>query len=102
MSTKIEGTLPVAIKILDGQTEVKGKNVVMHQMTAIQFIQSQAGLDEGQFIAIADLSSMTKLIDEKGNEHALSYEALGNSSRANMDYLSRLKVQLDAKEAAEN
>lgn len=102
MSTKIDGTLPVAIKILDGQTEVKSKKVVMHQMTAIQYIQSQASLDEGQFIAIADLASMTKLIDEKGHEHALSYEAIGGSSRANMDYLNRLKIQLDAKEAAEN
>ena len=33
---EIEGELPVALKLVDGQTELKLKKVVMHQMTAIK------------------------------------------------------------------
>jgi len=99
---KIKGTLPISIKKLVGQTEVKSKNVIMRQMTAIEYLQSQAAIQEGQFIAIGDLCIMTKLIDENGEEHEITYEMLGNASRANLDYLRNLKDQLDAKEAAES
>ena len=32
---QVEGMLPVALKALDGQTEIKSKKIVMRQMTAI-------------------------------------------------------------------
>ncbi|MCL9676969.1 hypothetical protein L2096_12145 [Acinetobacter sp. ACZLY 512] len=99
---QIEGTLPVALKKLDGQTEIKSKKIIMRQMTAIEYLQRQAAIKEGQFIAIADLAIMTRLIDADGNEHEITYDMLGYSSRANLDYLSDKRVELDAKEAAES
>lgn len=99
---KINGTLPVTLTVLDGQTTIKSKKVIMQQMTAIEYLQAQASLDAGQFIVISDLAAMTKLIDNDGKEHALTYDMLGNSSRANLDYLNDLKAQLDAKERAES
>ncbi|WP_336033398.1 hypothetical protein [Acinetobacter bereziniae] len=98
---QIEGTLPVAIKALDGQTEISSKNIVMRQMTVIEYIQAQGNIKEGQFIAIADLAAMIKLVDEHGVEHTVTYDMLGHSSRANFDYLQSLRIELDAKETAE-
>lgn len=99
---KIDGTLPVALTVLDGQTTIKSKKVIMQQMTSIEYLQAQASIKTGQFIAIADLAAMTKLVDKDGKEHALTYDIVGHSSRANLDYLNDLKAQLDAKERAES
>ncbi|RKG41462.1 MULTISPECIES: hypothetical protein [Acinetobacter] len=97
---QVEGTLPVALKALDGQTEIKSKKIVMRQMTAIEYMQSQADTEAGQYIGIADLAAMTKLVDEDGKEHAITYDMLGNSSRSNLDYLNEKLAELKAKEAA--
>lgn len=99
---EIEGELPVALKLVDGQTELKLKKVVMRQMTAIEYVESQAKLEPGCYIGIADLAAMTQLVDEDGEEHQISYSMLGHSSRANLDYLASLKDKLDAKEKAES
>ena len=99
---QVEGTLPVALKALDGQTEIKSKNIVMRQLTAIEYIQSQAAIAAGQYIAIADLAAMTKLVDESGKEHEITYDMLGHSSKSNLDYLNRKKEELEAKEQAES
>ncbi|ENX46642.1 MULTISPECIES: hypothetical protein [Acinetobacter] len=99
---QVKGTLPVALKKLDGQTEIKSKQIVMRQMTAIEYIQAQASITEIQYVAISDLAIMTKLIDADGKEHEITYDMLGNSSRANLDYLREKRAELDAKEAAES
>ena len=98
---EIEGELPVALKLVDGQTELKLKKVVMRQMTAIEYVESQAKLEPGCYISIADVAAMAKLISEDGEEHQISYSMLGHSSRSNLDYLTSLKDKLDAKEKAE-
>ena len=97
---QVEGMLPVALKALDGQTEITSKKIVMRQMTAIEYMQSQSGV-EGQYIAIADLAVITKLVDEDGKEHEITYEMLGNSSKSNLDYLNEKLAELKEKEAAE-
>ncbi|CAM4094667.1 hypothetical protein [Acinetobacter pragensis] len=97
---QIEGTLPVALKALDGQTEIKSKKVVMRQLTAIEYMQAQADSEAGQFIGITDLAAMTKLVDADGKEHKITYDMLGNSSRSNLDYLNEKLAELKAKEAA--
>ncbi|HCA5335517.1 TPA: hypothetical protein MW296_000156 [Acinetobacter baumannii] len=97
---QIEGTLPVCIKKMVGQTEVKLRNVVMRQVTSIEYLQAQALMEPGQFISIADLASMTKLVDEAGNEHEITYDMLGHSSSANLKYLEDKRTELIAKEAA--
>lgn len=97
---QVEGILPVALKALDGQTEIKSKKIVMRQMTAIEYIQSQADVEADQYIGIADLVAMTKLIDEDGKEHKITYDMLGHSSRSNLDYLVEKQAELKAKEAA--
>lgn len=99
---KIEGTLPVALKLLDGQAEIKSKAVVMTQMTAIEYLESQAKITQGHYIDIADLAAMTKLVDEQGAEHVITYEMLGHSSKANLKYLAELREELNAKEEAES
>lgn len=97
---QVEGMLPVALKALDGQTEIKSKKVVMRQLTAIEYMQSQADIEAGQYIGIADLAAMTKLVDEDGKEHAITYDMLGHSSRSNLDYLNEKLAELKAKETA--
>lgn len=97
---QVEGTLPVALKALDGQTEIKSKNVIMRQLTAIEYIQSQANTEADHYISIADLAAMTKLVDADGKEHAITYDMLGHSSRSNLEYLNEKLVELKAKEAA--
>lgn len=97
---QVEGTLPVALKALEGQTEIKSKNVIMRQLTAIEYIQSQADIETGQYLGIADLAAMTKLVDADGKEHAITYDMLGHSSRSNLEYLNEKLVELKAKEAA--
>ncbi len=97
---QVEGTLPVALKALDGQTEIKSKKIVMRQLTAIEYIQAQADSEAGQYISIADLAAMTKLVDEDGKEHKITYDMLGHSSKSNLDYLNKKLDELKEKEAA--
>ena len=97
--TQIEGTLPIAIHLVVQQTPIKLKQVRMTQMTAIESIQA---VQPGEYIAIAELAYMTKLIDEQGCEHQLTYDLLGHSSRKNLAYLQDMRDRLDAKEEAEN
>lgn len=99
---QIDGVLPVAIKALDGQTEIKSKNIVMRQMTAEEYLNAQIEVKEGQFIDICDLIAMTKLVDEHGSEHLISYDMLAKSSRANLKYLRDKRDELEAKEQAED
>lgn len=99
---ELKGTLPVALKVLVGQNVIVSKDIIMRQMTAIEYLQAQSNVAAGQFISIADLASMTKLVAEDGSEHGISYDMLGHSSRANLDYLSNLREELDAKERADN
>lgn len=99
---KVEGALPVALKKLVGQTTIESKKIVMTQMTAIEYMQAQAAMKDGQYIGIADLAAMTKLVDDEGAEYEISYDMLGYSSKANLDYLNTLKIQLEAKEKAES
>jgi len=97
---QVEGTLPVALKALDGQTEIKSKKIVMRQLTAIEYIQAQADSEADQYISIADLAAMTKLVDEDGKEHKITYDMLGHSSKSNLDYLNKKLDELKEKEAA--
>lgn len=99
---QVEGTLPVALKKLVGQTTIESKQIVMTQMTAIEYLQAQANMKEGQFIGIADLAAMTKLVDQDGTEHDITYDMLGHSSKSNLDYLNLKKSELEAKERAES
>lgn len=99
---QIDGVLPVAIKALDGQTEIKSKNIVMRQITAEEYLKAQIETKEGQFLDICDLIAMTKLVDEHGNEHLISYDMLAKSSRANLKYLRDKRDELEAKEQAED
>ena len=73
----------------------------MRQLTAIEYIQSQANIEGEQYLAIADLAAMTKLVDEHGKEHAITYAMLGHSSKSNLDYLNEKLEDLKAKEKAE-
>ncbi|KCX14512.1 hypothetical protein QWI44_08180 [Acinetobacter pittii] len=100
--SQIEGTLPTALKKLVGQTDIKSRNIVMRQPTAIEYLEAQAKIGVGQFVHIADLAAMTKLVDDEGDEHEITYDMLGHSSRANLKYLEGLRDALDAKEAAES
>ena len=99
---EIKGTLPVALKMVDGQTEIKSKQVVMRSLTTIEYISQQAQAKDGQYLGVFELTSMTKLIDEEGQEHAITYDMLGCSSHSNYVYLQGLKEDLEAKEQAES
>jgi hypothetical protein len=98
----IDGELPVAMTVLDGQKPLKLKKMVMQQLTVGQSIKSQATLRADQFIVVGELAAMTQLIDEHGKLYPLSYDALESSSRQNFDYLAGLRGELDAKEQAES
>ncbi|MFA2969778.1 hypothetical protein KWE21_04060 [Acinetobacter pittii] len=99
---QVEGTLPVPLKKLVGQTEIKSQKIVMRQLTAIEYLSAKAAMLEGQFIGIADLAVMTKLIGQDGKEYEITYDMLGHSSSSNLYYLEEKRKELDAKEIAEN
>ena len=98
----INGTLPVAMTVLDGQTSLKIKSVVMSALTVSDALNAQASLRPDQYTGVAELCTQTKLLDENSNEYPLEYDALLASSKQNLDYLSNLKAELDAKERAES
>ncbi len=97
--TQIEGELPIGIHLVVEQKPVKLKKVIMTQISAIESIEA---INPGEYIAIAELAFMTKLVDENGKQHSLTYTDLGHSSRKNLVYLQELREKLDAKEEAEN
>lgn len=97
--TQIEGTLPIAIALVHQQETLKLKKVVMTQMTTVESIEA---VKPGEYISIAELAFMTKLVDDEGQLHDLKYVDLAHTSRQNKVYLESLRDQLDAKELAEN
>lgn len=99
---KIFDTLPVAMTALDGQKVIKSKEVVMSQLTVGEYFDSQKNMTDGQYVAIAELAIMTKLLDEEGKEYPITYEMLSSTSRQNFDALTALRGKLDAKEQAES
>lgn len=99
---ELQGTLPVALKTIVGQDTISSKKVVMRQLTTLEYLKSQAGSEPNQYIALVDLTTMTKLVDENGKEHDISYDMLAHTSRVNFDYLTELRASLDAKEKAES
>lgn len=98
----IEGELPIAIKLTVGQEHLSLKKVIMTQMTAVEYLEAQVKILPGQYIAIGDLALMTKLIDDQGQAHQMTYEMLATSSKSNLKYLDELKDSLEAKEQAES
>lgn len=97
---EIKGTLPVALKTVVGQKEIACKNIVMHQLTVIEYLEAQANAKNEHFRIVTELAAMTKLVADDGSEYQVSYDMLGHSSRVNLDYLVRLRDDLDAKEQA--
>jgi len=99
---QVESTLPVAIHIVANQKPMKLKKVVVRSLTTEESLLSQGRLLPGQFISIGDLASMTKLVDDEGNEHQMLYEHLAHTSKANYKKLQELELELEAKETAES
>lgn len=102
MTMKINGTLPVLLTALDGQKVIKSKDVTMTQMTVEEYFESQKNMTDGQYVAIAELAAMTKLVDADGVEYPVTYQMLIATSRQNYDALIALRGKLDAKEQAES
>jgi hypothetical protein len=102
MNIFVEGTLPVAVKVLAGQETLKLKKVRLEALTVEQALKVQSGLKSDQYVGLAELSAQVTLIDENGDEYALDYDLLMSTTKQNLDYLTGLKVQLDAKEQAES
>ena len=99
---KVIGTLPVAIAILIASEAIKIKSVVMRPLTVGQALDSQSGLGTTDYVVIAEYAQMTKLVDDTGAEHDISYAMMRDTSKQNFDYLTTLKAELDAKEIAES
>ena len=95
----LEGQLPVGIATTGPQPLT---HVVMTQLTIEQSLKTQMSLKPDQFVVVGELAAMTKLVDDLGVTHELTYDLLGASSRQNLDYLSDLRTQLDAKERADS
>ena len=101
MQIFVEGTFPVAIKVLDGQTEHKIKNFKLRSLTVEESLDIQTNVVGKKYIGVVELCGATELIDVDGNVHALEYDAFINSPTQNLRYLENKKVELDAKESAE-
>ncbi|WAU72902.1 hypothetical protein [Acinetobacter sp. TR11] len=102
MNIFVDGALPVAIKVIAGDKELKLKKFEMSTLTVRQALDLQSKLKPDQYTGIAEVCEQTKLVDESGNCHELSYEALMSSSSQNLNCLTTKKAELDAKEQAES
>lgn len=102
MNIFVEGTLPIAIKLLNGQTELKLKKFEMSAITVQQALNLHQTLKPDQYTGIAEMCEQIKLIDEDGNRYELAYEALVSSSNQNLKYIQDKKNELDVKEQAES
>ena len=100
MSMFVEGTFPVAIKVLNGQTELKLKKFKLHAITLEEALAAQQGLKGDQYGGVAELCAATELLDDEGNPYELLYDSLMKSSSQNFKELEAKKIILDAKEAA--
>lgn len=102
MELFVEGEFPVAIKVLDGQTEHKIKKFKLRSLTVEESLDIQTAAVGKKYIGVVELCGATDLIDADGNIHALEYDAFINSSSQNVRYLENKKFELDAKESAED
>ena len=101
MELFIEGTLPVAISVLDGQTTLKLNKIILYSLSALDGLQAQANLKADQFVVLGKYAASIKLVDENNAQHPLTYEALAATSDQNLVYLSELRETLNVKERAE-
>ncbi|RSN77893.1 hypothetical protein [Acinetobacter haemolyticus] len=102
MSLFVEGQLPVAIKVLDGQTELRLKKFEMTTLDVEGLLELHSRLESNQYTKIAEMCEQVKLIDDNGNAHTLLYESLMKSSKQNLEYLNAKRDELELKEQAEN
>ncbi|AZN69309.1 hypothetical protein DX910_14675 [Acinetobacter haemolyticus] len=102
MNLFVEGQLPVAIKVLSGQTELKLKKFEMTTLDVEGLLELHSRLKPEQYTKIAEMCEQVKLIDDDGNAHDLLYESLMKSSKQNLEYLNAKRDELEVKEQAEN
>lgn len=102
MNIFVEGTFPVAIKVLDGQTEHKIKDFKLRSLTVEESLEIQIAKLGSKYIGVVELCGATDLIDVDGKPHALEYAALMQSSSQNLRYLENKRAELDVKESAED
>ena len=102
MNIFVEGEFPVAIKVLDGQTEHKIKNFKLRSLTVEESLEIQIASSDSKYIGVVELCGATDLIDVDGKIHALAYDSLMQSSAQNLRYLEKKRIELDAKESAED
>ena len=102
MNIFVEGTFPVAIKDLDGQTEHKIKDFKLRSLTVEESLEIQVASSESKYIGVAELCAATDLIDANGKSHTLEYDALMQSSSQNLRSLEKKRTVLDVKESAED
>ncbi|MDS7929626.1 hypothetical protein RMB13_09060 [Acinetobacter sp. V102_4] len=93
----IDGDLPVPIKILVDEEQIKCGKFVMSSMTAIEYVQVQAKITGLHYISISDVVAMTKLVDDEGHHHELTYVDLAEGSHFNLIHLTETKAELEAK-----
>ena len=102
MEIFVEGIFPVAIKVLDGQTEHKIKNFKLRSLTVEESLDIQTSAGGKKYVGVVELCGATDLIDADGKIHALEYDAFIKSSSQNVRYLENKRIELDAKESAED
>ncbi|MCH7339924.1 hypothetical protein [Acinetobacter higginsii] len=102
MRLSVSGLLPVAMTVLVANKAVKCKSVELTDVTTGELFEARKQAKENEFIAIAEFVAKAKLLDDKGNQHAVTYEMLRDMSSANFKKLEDLDYQLQVKLNAES
>ncbi|MFW1840053.1 hypothetical protein ACG9XS_16100 [Acinetobacter gyllenbergii] len=102
MKLSVIGLLPVAMTVLVANKAVKCKSIELSDLTTGELFEARKQTKEGEFIAISEFVAKAKLVDEKGNKHALTYEMVRDTSSANFKKMEELDYDLQAKLNAES
>lgn len=97
-----KGTLACAIAVVVADQSKQCKEFVLSDISTGELFEARQRAKEGEFWSLHELCAKTKLVDDEGNHHNLSYEALRSTSSANYKKLEEAELKLAEKLEAES
>ncbi|WP_312105087.1 hypothetical protein [Acinetobacter venetianus] len=102
MKLSVIGALTVAMTVLVKDKAIKCSKVEVSDLSTGELFNVRALAKEGEYLSLHELAAKTKLIDDTGCHHPITYEMLRDTSSANFKKLEELDFDLQVKLKAES
>lgn len=102
MELSIVDSLPVALTVMVKGKPLSSKQIEFADINSSDLLKARTKAVAGDFLQIHEYCAKIKLIDGKGNKHAVPYDVLAFTTSANLKKLEELDFDLLVKLQAES